>query len=140
MKRIEILQGDISNGIKPFLADAYESGLVKDGDVHTVIKVKESNGRSGFSIHADSFIAFLFKSSPMCDVLLETLEDLLRTNPAPNLLIEIDSDSAFGFHLGLTEECSVMWTKGKKLGSTIVYSPKPASGTPKAKKKPNGDY
>lgn len=126
MKRIPLNPDIRANGIKPFLADAYEVGIVKDGEVLSVSKVKESNSKAGWSIHTESCIVFLFKSSPVCDVVIELLSELVKKNPAEAMLIEIDANEAAGFHLGLSDEAEWLWVKQKKLGSTTVFTCQPA--------------
>jgi len=138
MKKIDLSPSSIGTGVKPFMDEAYEKGIIQDGDIYHVVKVKESNGKSGWSIHTEKFILFVFKSSPICEVIMEVMQELVATNPAPALLMEIDSSEANGFNLGLSEEKSWMWTRSKKLGSSVVIARQPSGSGTTDKKRVNG--
>lgn len=120
MRRLET-QVSSTSGVKPFLDTAFDKGLVLQGDLCEVIRVNESKSKAGFIIHCDKFMVHIYKSAPICDVLQEALEELIRQNPAPALLIEVDEQAGEGFHLVIGDDTAFLWTRTKKFGGISAF-------------------
>jgi hypothetical protein len=137
MRRLAI-GNKTGTGQLPFLDAAFDKGIVSNGSEYAVLKVKENLSKSGYCIYTSDFMSFIFKSSPMAELLIETLEDLSRINPAPALLVEVDDSQAEGFHLGLSDDKTFCWQKSKKFGNLALYTRCPAKSSTSTPRVKNG--
>jgi hypothetical protein len=109
------------DGQLPFLNEAYDEGLVIEGEVVEILEVKETNSKSGYLLRTDKCVVLLYKSSTWIPVLESSIEELLAENPSFFFGFIVDSDSPQGVELIIDEEIPRFWSKGKKFGAGIVY-------------------
>lgn len=107
---------------KPFLEEAIEREIVSEEELYEIYSVKMNRSKSGYVIETGSFIAFVYRSEEdFCEVLIETLEDLVDQSEAPALIAKIDMKVTTGFQLGIDADIVRMWSAKKKFGDITVY-------------------
>jgi hypothetical protein len=116
-------------GLLPFLSEALERGIVAVGESYEVLTVSESRKRSGYILKSRAFQAFIWKSDPICEVMLETLNELLHINPSCALYIEVTEETVEGMQLYVDDEVVRMWTKSKKSNVLDHYQSTAMSAT-----------
>lgn len=122
-------------GLLPFLEDALVQGSALVGMFYEVTSVSESRKRSGWLLKTAVFQVFVWKSDPICEVLIETLEYLTKKNPGCSLSISPSNDSVEGFELATDDEETRLWTKTKKLRVLDAYLSRQILDTPEATKR-----
>lgn len=120
--RHEIIVSTSTAGQVPFLDQAIEKGIVSVGLSYEITEIAESRKRTGWILRSERFIIFIFKSAAIAEVLLETCEKLVETNPAPALYCEVNDDTVDGFSLWLEDAEPRAWTKGKKFNILERYA------------------
>jgi hypothetical protein len=118
--KIEVATG--TGGLLPFFEEAVERGIVVSGVYYEIFTVSESRKRNGWILKGLDFQIFTWKSDPLCEVLLETLNYLVRKNPSAALFVTPTETSVEGFELAVDDEETRLWTLGKKLRVLEVYT------------------
>jgi hypothetical protein len=102
-------------GQLPFLNVAIESGLVNLDTPYEVTEVSESRARNGYVIRTKSFVVFIWKSSPLAPVLIETLVEAGNDDLVGALMLIPNNTTVDGFELAIDEDLPRMWVYAKKL-------------------------
>lgn len=130
MAKEKLSTGNYTPGSLPFLDDAIGAGIAEMGFYYEVLSVHESRKRSGWIIKTEFFMIFVWKSDPVCEVLLETVEYLCKINPSCSLSVTPTDTTVEGYELATDSEETRMWVKGKKMRVLDVYSSAPVHVTP----------
>jgi hypothetical protein len=109
------------DGQLPFLNEAYDEGLVIEGELIEIVEIKMTNSRNGYLLRTPKCVILLYKSSTWIPVLESSIEELLTENPSFFFGFIVDSDSPQGIELIIDEDVPRLWSKGKKFGAGIVY-------------------
>lgn len=133
MRKLEAPKASAMVGL-PFLDVAHDKGIVLDGDILMVEKIKESNTRSGYCLHTSKFMIYLFKSDPLTPVLLAAIDVAMDRHPSPCILVEVDSSQTRGFNLAMSDEEQYFWMKQKKFGNLLSMTTSLAGEAPGIKK------
>jgi len=110
----QLSAGQVTPGLLPFLEDALSKNICQYDEDYEVDQVTESRKRTGYLIKCVSFQIFLWKSDPICDILIETLDELTRLNPSHALFVTPSDSTVEGFSLFTDDEITRMWTRTKK--------------------------
>jgi hypothetical protein len=121
LKKID-LEGSkpVSTGRKPFLSDYVEQNPGCDGFNFEVLAVKETASRAGYLVECKEFVVHIFKSSPLAEVLLETIEDLYSQKHCA-LFVVLDEEEQDGLYLAYDAETKRTWTRTKKYPAGYRY-------------------
>jgi len=112
-----------SLGQLPFLNDAYDRGLVNNGDSFKVKRIAETRSKSGFLLTTDRFVVLLYKSSPWAEVLVSTLLELIEEDPSNPIYLTVDESQPQGVELWIEEDEGCIWAVEKKFGGVTVWTP-----------------
>jgi hypothetical protein len=110
----------VSTGRKPFLSDYVEQNPDCNGFNFEVTLVKETASRAGYLLECKEFVVHIFKSSPLAEVLLETIEALYSHKHCA-LFVVLDIDEQEGLYLAYDSETKRTWTKTKKYPAGYRY-------------------
>jgi hypothetical protein len=109
------------DGQLPFLNEAYDEGLITEGEMIEILEIKMTNSRNGYLIRTEKCVVLLYKSSTWIPVLESSMEELMDQNPSFYFGFIVDSDAPQGIELVIDEDVPRFWSKGKKFGAGIVY-------------------
>jgi hypothetical protein len=109
-------------GDLPFLADAYERGIVEDREALPVISVRESRSRKGYLITTEKCLVYLYKSSSWVQPLIETVTDFCQNQHGFEIVIIVEIDEENGIEVQVDEEIPRIWTLSKKIGNGVLMS------------------
>jgi hypothetical protein len=123
-----------SAGDVPFLADAYERGIIQDREALAVLSVRESRSRKGYLITTEKCLIYLYKSSSWIEPLIETVTEFCENQHGFEILIIVEIDEENGIEVQVDEEIPRIWTLSKKIGNGVLMSVElPNSGKTKNK-------
>jgi hypothetical protein len=108
-------------GQKLFLQEAFDEGLVMEGECVEVTEVRDIKSRSGVIVETDQFIVLVYKSSEWYGTLVDTLVELTEANPSYALMLTVCSNEPDGFDLYIDEDVVRIWHPTKKFGGLTVY-------------------
>jgi len=107
-------------GRKPFLSDYVEQHPDCKGYNYEIVLVKETASRAGYLLECKEFVVHVFKSSPLAEVLLETIEDLY-SNKHCALFVVLDETEQDGIYLAFDLEVKRTWVRTKKYPGGYRY-------------------
>jgi hypothetical protein len=107
-------------GKKPFLSDFVEDHPGCEGFNYEIFLVKETASRAGYLLETKDFLVHVFKSSPLAEVLLSTIEDLY-SNKHCALFVIIDPEEMDGICLAIDLEVKRTWVRTKKYPGGYRY-------------------
>lgn len=117
---------------KPFLADAYEAGLIQDGEVLPILTIRESRSRKGYLITTEKALVYLYKSSGWVEPLLEQVGLFCEEEHGYEVVLVVNIDEENGIHIEVDEQIPRIWNLSKKLGNgTVMTSGQETSGSEK---------
>jgi len=108
-------------GKLPFLSEFMESNPDAVGNNYEIVKVKETNSRSGYLIETKAFMACLFKSNEQVDELLELIEEVY-SNMHCAVYVIIDEEEPSGLSLAYDLEAKRTWVRTKKFPAGYLYA------------------
>jgi hypothetical protein len=120
MKRL--LKSDSAANDKPFLAEAYEAGLVMEGEVLPIQIIRESRSRKGYLITTEKALVYLYKSSGWVEPLLEQVTSYCESQHGFEVVIVIDLEEENGIHIEVDDQIPRIWNFVKKLGNGVVMT------------------
>jgi hypothetical protein len=118
----KLIKSNTSAGEKPFLADAYEAGIVVDGEVLPILLIRESRSRKGYLITTEVALVYLYKSSGWVEPLLEQVTSFCESQHGFEVVIVVDVDEENGIHIEVDEQIPRIWNYVKKLGNGVVMT------------------
>lgn len=109
-------------GRKMFLSDYVDAvGESALNQLHEVTEVRETTSRAGFLCETDAFVAMVYKSSPLCDTLMELIDELYSSGRGGALFLEVNGDSPIGVWFGTDLELPRIWVRTKKFPGGFRY-------------------
>lgn len=105
---------------KPFLADAFEAGIVSEDEVLEILSVRETRSRKGYLITCEKCLVFLYKSSGWVEPLLETLTSFTESSHGYAVSVVVREEEENGIEIHVDENIDRNWVVLKKFGNGLV--------------------
>jgi hypothetical protein len=121
MPRRDLFDANLSPGTVPFLSEAINTGLAEYGQDYEVVEVAESGSRKGYLIKTGIFLAYVYKSSPIAEILIEALQEMVNTHPGEAIILIPNQTTVQGFALVVDEDLPRNWVKSVKRNVLEVY-------------------
>lgn len=119
MKKLQKSATSESGGL-PFLAEAYEMGLLTEGEVLEILSVRESRSKKGFLLTTEKCLIFLFKSSAWVEPLLDILNEYVTSSHGYAVSVVVREEEENGIEIHIDENIDRIWIVLKKFGNGIV--------------------
>ena len=112
-----------------FLAEAYEAGLIEDGEVLPILSIRESRSKKGYLVTTEKCLVYFYKSSGWIDPLLEQVTSFCENEHGFEVVMVVDEDEENGVRIEVDEQIPRLWNLSKKLGNgTVMTSGQDHSG------------
>lgn len=109
------------NGMKPFLQQAYDQGLVQDRDCLEVFSVRETKNKAGILLETAKFVCLVYKSSEWYSSIIDICVEMVETDPGNALMLAVEPEETDGFELYVDTDEARLWTVTKKFGGVKSY-------------------
>lgn len=132
MKKLTKSVAQVQEGL-PFLADAYEAGIVTDGEVLEILSVRETRSKKGYLLTCEKCLVFLFKSSGWVEPLMETLMAYTTYAHGYAVSVVVSEEEENGIEIHVDENVDRIWVLVKKFGNGLLIQQESALSGKKLK-------
>ena len=113
----------------PFLAEAFESGAVIEGQLLEILSVRETRSKKGYLITCEECLIFLYKSSGWLAPLMELLQTYVSDTHGYAVSIVVREEEENGIEVHVDENIDRIWVELKKFGNgTLIQQESQISG------------
>lgn len=119
MRKLDKLSAPEEKGL-PFLAEAFESGIVIEGQLLEIISIRETRSKKGYLITCKECLIFLYKSSGWLQPLVELLKAYVSETHGYAVSIVVREEEENGIEIHVDENIDRIWIELKKFGNGVV--------------------